>query len=295
MACDTVTCNCRVWSYASHKAGCITRQGACPPGAIAPPRPEAHSALGSRRSLTEVRARRAPPIAINRVATRVSGTSRPSLMPFRAGPPIEARRDLDGRWRGRLRGQAPAGGHSARRRLRCDGLHHHLSFHDPRRRGSADAPSDFPIRSERFALPESVVEKADYRPEERAALTVTELERWLTLEIAGVYHHAVHTALGTSPLAAWRDGLARRASHPVNPATDRHSFSIFCPVSVDSCVGTAFNCFGRHVLQCAHVPTMTSGRHVPATRALCMVWSVGEHRPAGVASLQCRQREQRRR
>jgi putative transposase len=44
----------------------------------------------------------------------------------------------------------------------------------------------------------NVVEKADYRPEERAALTLTELERWLTLEIAGVYHHAVHTALGTS-------------------------------------------------------------------------------------------------
>jgi putative transposase len=39
-----------------------------------------------------------------------------------------------------------------------------------------------------------VVEKADYRAEERAALTLTELERWLTLEIAGVYHHAVHTA-----------------------------------------------------------------------------------------------------
>jgi putative transposase len=75
----------------------------------------------------------------------------------------------------------------------------------------------------------NVVEKADYRAEERAALTLTELERWLTLEIAGVYHHAVHTALGTSPLAAWRDGLARRDGPPRQPADRQTFFLDFLP------------------------------------------------------------------
>jgi putative transposase len=69
----------------------------------------------------------------------------------------------------------------------------------------------------------NVAEKGDYNAEARAALTLPELERWLALEIAGVYHQSVHTALGTSPLAAWRAGLARRAAAPRQP-TDRQTF-----------------------------------------------------------------------
>jgi putative transposase len=74
-----------------------------------------------------------------------------------------------------------------------------------------------------------VVDKGDYRPEDRAALTLTELERWLTLEIAGVYHHAVHTALGMSPLAAWHDGLARRGEPPRQPRDRQTFFLDFLP------------------------------------------------------------------
>jgi hypothetical protein len=33
-------------------------------------------------------------------------------------------------------------------------------------------------------------------------LTLPELERWLALEIAGVYHLSVHSALGKTPLSA---------------------------------------------------------------------------------------------
>jgi putative transposase len=69
----------------------------------------------------------------------------------------------------------------------------------------------------------NVAKKGDYPSDARAALTLSELERWLTLEIAGVYHHAVHTALGTSPLTAWQTGLARRPAAPRQPA-DRHTF-----------------------------------------------------------------------
>jgi hypothetical protein len=36
------------------------------------------------------------------------------------------------------------------------------------------------------------------------------LERWLALQIAGVYHLTVHSALGKTPLAAWEEGLAKR-------------------------------------------------------------------------------------
>ncbi len=39
--------------------------------------------------------------------------------------------------------------------------------------------------------------KGDYPAEERARLSLTELERWLTLQIAGIYHLSEHSALGT--------------------------------------------------------------------------------------------------
>jgi putative transposase len=53
-------------------------------------------------------------------------------------------------------------------------------------------------------------EKGSYDSEDRAALTLPELERWLALQIAGVYHLTVHSALGKTPLEAWREGVAKR-------------------------------------------------------------------------------------
>ena len=43
------------------------------------------------------------------------------------------------------------------------------------------------------------------RPEATATMTMRELERWIILEIAGKYHHRLHSSLNRPPLAVWRD------------------------------------------------------------------------------------------
>jgi len=68
------------------------------------------------------------------------------------------------------------------------------------------------------------IDKKSYESEERAVLTLPELERWLALQIAGVYHLSVHSALGETPLAAWQKGMAR-GSHPIrHPANAQENF-----------------------------------------------------------------------
>ena len=52
----------------------------------------------------------------------------------------------------------------------------------------------------------NVTKKGSYRSEKKASLTLLELERWLALQIAGVYHHTVHSALHQTPAAAWQRG-----------------------------------------------------------------------------------------
>jgi putative transposase len=66
-------------------------------------------------------------------------------------------------------------------------------------------------------------EKGAYRSEKAAALTVHELERWLALQILGVYHQSVHATLGRPPATAWQEGLARRP-RPVRQPQDRERF-----------------------------------------------------------------------
>ena len=44
--------------------------------------------------------------------------------------------------------------------------------------------------------------KGDWKPEDTAALTLDEIERWLTHAIVGVYHHDLHRGIGTTPAAA---------------------------------------------------------------------------------------------
>jgi putative transposase len=76
----------------------------------------------------------------------------------------------------------------------------------------------------------SVTKKGSYRPEKTASLTLLELERWLALQIAGVYHHTVHSALHQTPSGAWRHGLAERP-RPVRQPQDRERFFLdFLPV-----------------------------------------------------------------
>jgi putative transposase len=47
--------------------------------------------------------------------------------------------------------------------------------------------------------------RGDYDAEGRAIFTLRELEAWLAIQIAGTYHHRIHTALLQPPLTAWRD------------------------------------------------------------------------------------------
>ncbi len=72
-------------------------------------------------------------------------------------------------------------------------------------------------------------EKGSYDSEGRAALTLPELERWLALEIAGVYHLSTHSALGRSPLTAWQEGVTRRKQPLRYPVSAEEFFQDFLP------------------------------------------------------------------
>lgn len=80
-----------------------------------------------------------------------------------------------------------------------------------------------------------VSDKGDYDSEKNAAVTMEELECWLVHEITGVYHRQVHSALGTTPLAAWERGISGNATSlgrgtPI-AAPDPHRFLIdFLPI-----------------------------------------------------------------
>jgi putative transposase len=75
----------------------------------------------------------------------------------------------------------------------------------------------------------SVAEKGTYDSEGRAVLTLSELERWLVLQIAGVYHLTVHSALSKTPLAAWHEGLERRKQPLRFPVDAEEFFLDFLP------------------------------------------------------------------
>jgi putative transposase len=51
----------------------------------------------------------------------------------------------------------------------------------------------------------NIAERGDYDPKLHAALTLRELERYVAMEIAGVYHQAIHSGLSRPPIAVWRE------------------------------------------------------------------------------------------
>ena len=65
----------------------------------------------------------------------------------------------------------------------------------------------------------NVVARGDYPAEQKAILTLGEFERILALEILGPYHNEVHSALHTTPAAAWAAGVAAHAVRcpPIRP------------------------------------------------------------------------------
>jgi putative transposase len=60
----------------------------------------------------------------------------------------------------------------------------------------------------------SVHAKGNLDPAKSAAMTLEELERWIGHAIAGVYHRTIHSALGTTPLAAWERGISGDTNTP---------------------------------------------------------------------------------
>ena len=75
----------------------------------------------------------------------------------------------------------------------------------------------------------NVDEKGAYESEKRALLTLPELERWLALQIAGVYHLSVHSALGKTPMAAWRAGIGKAKAPLRYPVDESDFFLNFLP------------------------------------------------------------------
>ena len=75
----------------------------------------------------------------------------------------------------------------------------------------------------------NVAEKGSYASEQRASLTLPELERWLALQIAGVYHLSVHSALGMSPLAAWQAQVETAKYSLRDPLNETEFFLSFLP------------------------------------------------------------------
>ena len=66
----------------------------------------------------------------------------------------------------------------------------------------------------------NVAEKGDYPSEKQAVLTLAELEKFIALQIAGVYHQSVHSALHRPPIQAWNEMIAARSRplrQPINP------------------------------------------------------------------------------
>ena len=77
--------------------------------------------------------------------------------------------------------------------------------------------------------------KGDLDPEKTAAMTVDEVERWLTHQIAGVYHRKVHRTLNMPPLVAWERGIFGDGTTPGSgeptAITDARRFLIdFLPI-----------------------------------------------------------------
>ena len=74
----------------------------------------------------------------------------------------------------------------------------------------------------------NVIARSDYQSERKAVLTLAEFERILVLEILGPYHNEVHSALSTTPAAAWADSVASLGQLP-QPADPTNFVLDFLP------------------------------------------------------------------
>ena len=66
-------------------------------------------------------------------------------------------------------------------------------------------------------------------PKTTATMTISELEAWIAIEIAGRYHRKTHRAIGVSPLAAWEAAVSR-GLYPRLPSDVRSFMVNFLPL-----------------------------------------------------------------
>ena len=69
----------------------------------------------------------------------------------------------------------------------------------------------------------SIAEKREYDSEKHACMTMSEFEKWLTVQIS-LYHNQKHSALGVTPLTAWKEAMAAGKMQPELP--DEHDFTL---------------------------------------------------------------------
>jgi putative transposase len=75
----------------------------------------------------------------------------------------------------------------------------------------------------------NIAARGSDNPKITAVMTISELEAWMTLEIAGRYHRKTHRAIGVSPLAAWEAALSK-GLYPKLPSDARSFMVNFLPL-----------------------------------------------------------------
>jgi putative transposase len=75
----------------------------------------------------------------------------------------------------------------------------------------------------------SVEERGAYDPEKHAAMTLTEVEKWLAIQIVGRYHADIHATLLKPPDAMWLEALAARPEPPRQPPDPEQFLYDFLP------------------------------------------------------------------
>lgn len=72
-------------------------------------------------------------------------------------------------------------------------------------------------------------QRQEYDSEGRAVLTLPEIEEWLTRYVVEIYHQRRHSALGTSPLQQYREGIQARGGPPPRLVDERRLRLDFMP------------------------------------------------------------------
>ncbi|WP_287878570.1 Mu transposase C-terminal domain-containing protein [Aquitalea sp.] len=74
------------------------------------------------------------------------------------------------------------------------------------------------LMAEIHALPGTtrshVAELREYKPEQNAAMTLSEFEKWFANMVLGAYHHRIHSELGMPPVTRFEEGLYGNGQQP---------------------------------------------------------------------------------